>query len=882
MSHPARPARLLALLLLLAGVAVLGFGLAAHAQKGKEEEEDKNPPTKTKPRPKVEEEDTSAKKPTRRVTAPDDGVKKPARPAAIPETTDLVTAARQAKNPAVREFLESVAVPHDIVVNPRVIKRVAPVDKYLGQDPPRFAGSLTLHPLDEEWNQEKPWSVNDRMLTGVKYYEQTALSRVDEFLEKPLDSDPNRRDYVSRPDMLHVAETVLSAVLTFHDSQRAQGKREGEAFDTMEAKVKKRLFDVQLDELNLFVDGNDWDNAFAMAKRLADAYPKPEDHKVIADLLAKVISKAAEAGNYNDEQLLALRAHLKQLQERFPNATALGPIDDRLKAQADSLFQRAQNLVEKAPGERNKALEMLRRAEEIYPRLPGLHDYRLRLDNALAVLRVGVRRLPVNLSPNLAYTDAEKQAVELLFEGLVKVSYAPDGSQYYVPGLAEGQPVVLPLGRQFHIARDAYWSNDQPVTAADVRNTLRLLKDPKWSGFDPTWKELVEDMRLSNDPSRVSLTLTQGVFDPLALMTFKVLPEKPWPGFTLNANEEEKFATKPVGSGPYQLDAALTGGRYVTFTASPSYGSRPGKLGLPHIRQVQFVQGDDPVGDLLAGKVDLVTDVPTDRLAALQGPNSPVVVLPPMPNRRIYFLAANGNRFALQSPAMRKAIAHAIDRNKILDDVFRAGQKGVHKALNGPYPPDSWACDPNQGYRLSYAKSFYKEAEQAGAANKVLTLKYPDDDPRVGKAMRLIHDQVKAEIGVDLQLKPLPPDKLREQVEGSHDYDLAYYHYDYASDAYWLWPLFDPEAIGARQSNFLSYKNDGDLLQQFGRVKAFRDPEKVQTETRLLHRILFEKMPLIPLWQLDTHVAMSPALKPTPFDPLLVFTDVEQWKLEKK
>jgi ABC-type oligopeptide transport system substrate-binding subunit len=203
--------------------------------------------------------------------------------------------------------------------------------------------------------------------------------------------------------------------------------------------------------------------------------------------------------------------------------------------------------------------------------------------------------------------------------------------------------------------------------------------------------------------------------------------------------------------------------------------------------------------------------------------------------------------------------------------------------LKGPFPADSWACDPNQGYRVGYAKSFYKDAEHEGAANKVITLKYPADDPRVEKAMQLIHDQVKAEIGVDLRLKPLPLDKLREQVEGSHDYDLAYYHYDYASDAYWLWPLFDPEgAKGPRQSNFLGYINDGDLLQQFGRVKAYRDPVKVQSEMQLLHRILFDKMPLIPLWQLDSHVAMSPALKPTPFDPLLVFTDVEQWKLEKK
>ena len=40
-------------------------------------------------------------------------------------------------------------------------------------------------------------------------------------------------------------------------------------------------------------------------------------------------------------------------------------------------------------------------------------------------------------------------------------------------------------------------------------------------------------------------------------------------------------------------------------------------------------------------------------------------------------------------------------------------------------------------------------------------------------------------------------------------------------------------------------------------------------------------MPLIPLWQLDTHVAVHPSLRPAALDPLLVFDRVEDWKLEQ-
>jgi ABC-type transport system substrate-binding protein len=906
MQHPTRPAprspaRLATFVLLfLVGVGWLALALTANAQKkeeeeqtppaktkqkGKEEEEEKTT-TKPQPRPKVEEEDTSAKTaPRPRVPTPEEEGKKPPK-ASVGDIVDLVEAARKEKNPAVKEFLESVAVPHDLVVNARLIRPVAPVDKYLGQDPPRFTGSLDLRPLDDEWHEGRPWHVTSGMLTSISYYEQIAIKRVDEFLEQHLDRDPTRKTHVSRQDQLRLAEAVLASVQRFHESQAQQGKRDRDGFPDIEAALKKQLLAIQLEELDSFVAANDWDNAFALASRLSDAYPKPEDRERIATVLAKVIGEAARAGNYNDQQLLDLQGRLRQLEERFPNSAALIPINNRLKAEADALFQQAKDLVDKDKNRRQDALNMLRRAERVYPRLPGLHDYRLRLDNALAVLRVGVRDLPVNVSPNLACTDPEKQAVELLFEGLVKLAYDPSSDQYYAPGLADGQPLVLSLGRQFHLARDAYWSNDKPVTGADVRSTLKLLREPKWSGYNPLWKNFNVEARVDSDPARVTITFDQGVFDPLALMTFKVLPAEPWPNHPLTPDDEANFAQHPVGSGPYVLGekGVLDGRPYVPFTASPSYGSRAGKAGLPHIREVDFVTGDDPVQDLLAGRVDLVTDVPTARLPDLQKAGSRLVVLPPQANRRIYFLAVNARLTGLREVSLRRAIAHAIDREKILDGVFRAGQKDVHKALNGPYPPGSWAWNPDPvlKYRPDVAHAAFKDAQQAAVADKSLGLKYPAGDPLVEKAMQMVRDQVKAELGMTLQLEALPPRELREEVEARHHYDLAYYHYDYPSEAFCLWPLFDAEATGPRQSNYLGYINDGALQQQFMALRTHRDPELVQADARQLHKVFFDRMPFIPLWQLDTHVAMSKAVEARPFDPLLVFTNIDEWRLEVK
>src|SRR5689334_5661185 len=162
MSNSPRPAafrfsRLLAALLLpLLVLSLVWLTASLSAQQKKEEEEEEKTPMKAKPRPKVEEEET-APKPKRKVARPEDEETSTAKTPAktdITDAPDLMTAFRHEKNPAVRDFLNSVAEPHDIVVNPRVVKRVAPMDQYLG-NPPRFAGSMELHPFaDDEWVQD--------------------------------------------------------------------------------------------------------------------------------------------------------------------------------------------------------------------------------------------------------------------------------------------------------------------------------------------------------------------------------------------------------------------------------------------------------------------------------------------------------------------------------------------------------------------------------------------------------------------------------------------------------------------------------------------------------------------------------------------------------
>jgi peptide/nickel transport system substrate-binding protein len=343
------------------------------------------------------------------------------------------------------------------------------------------------------------------------------------------------------------------------------------------------------------------------------------------------------------------------------------------------------------------------------------------------------------------------------------------------------------------------------------------------------------------------------------------------------------FARKPIGSGPFQYQGK--DGNAVVFSANPKY-LRANKPGMPHIREIRFVHSDNPAHDFADGRLPLLLDLPTDTIASLKSLKG--VTVQTLPNRRIYFLAVNHRSRALQNEDLRRAIAHAIDRTKILNEVFRGDLKNdpmaPHHPLNGPYPQGSWACKPNLPDLFDLAKARVMAAKVKSVTTRRLSLKYPNDNPQVERACKLIRDQVALGTGLQLELEAKTPRQLHDEVEFGQDFELAYYHYDYPTDAYWLWPLFNTnaKALDRGGKNFLGYKDDSTLESLFIKSMGHRDFQEVLRLTQDIHARLYEEMPLIPLWQLDTHLAIHEDLKAVHIDPLLVFTDVEYWKLEKK
>jgi ABC-type transport system substrate-binding protein len=801
-----------------------------------------------------------------------------------PDSPKLSLDSEDNGHPDLKNLYRGLEVPHDEVT---LVGEAGPlavmlIPNWLGAGA-TFQGTIELKIYDDQWKLRNGKSVLSRNIQSVNYFEQIALAEVDKFLRSsraaPL---PGNSKTLSRQERYDAAEKVLEAVV-FAPARRV---RTGYQWKSLDRRLKEKLLDIRKDHLLFLVNDLDWDKALVLATTMAQKYSSDAAvQKEVAQNLAQLVERPLKEERYEEVQ-----KRLAALEDLPSSAGVAEPIRQRLHSKAAKFFQLAQEAQDNK--DRVKANEMIIRAGKLWPRLEGLRDFRGRLNKDHPTLGVGVRELPENFSPAAAVTDSERQAVELLFDSLLKLKDRRDseagGTQFYEPGLAVTQPLLTSRGRLFQLDRNADWSNGDRVMEADVRMTVQLLRQPDWNGFDPAWANLVESALPGHDMHQVYIGLRQGCFDPLALLTFKILPTSA----NLTRPDDKNFARHPVCSGPFQLpdrvrqDWDSHGGR-VVFVANSGY-HRSHLAGVPQIQEIHFFKSESPVDDFKDGSLHLLLDVTPQRLRDIQDESKGLtgqVSIQTLPNRRIYFLAVNHRIRSLQNEQLRKAVAHAINRNQILDDVFRGDQKSilrsVHRPLTGPFPAGSWACKPNLETRL--AAGLETQVKGLGNPGK-LSLKYPSDDPLVKEACVKIQEQVRSATGIQLDLEPRSPHQLHHEVEVDQNYELAYYSYDYASTAYWLWPLFNthPRALAPGGRNYLGYHNDGELESAFQNAMAHREFPLLQLAMHNIHEQFYQKMPFIPLWQLDTVVAVHKDLVAPNLDSLVIFSDVDKWQLMKK
>jgi peptide/nickel transport system substrate-binding protein len=757
-------------------------------------------------------------------------------------------------------------------------------------------------------------SVAKKLSTGSGFnytpFELIVVEQVDSFLAKTEST-------MDRSDQLEYAARAVAAGLRWHLVAVNNNKRVGKAWETVASQLKFRLRDLMRKRFEYLLDVKRYERADEVGLKMLSRFPN--DNEILLDVYHLQLKQTELKTKGTDADLIKLRESLL-LYERLSgkkNEGLIKTVRARLRSRAKALLDEA-----RADGRQQRsaaALSKLRMAETLDPDLPGIEDARAGLKGT--VLYVGVSKLPERMSPATATTDAERWAVELMFEGLLQTVPDPEVIRYR-PALAESLPGVMPLGRSFTLPRNLRWARDDAgqLDARDVQATLEMLREHR----DRWYSEGVEVFQAIdrvNDNFRLRLAYDRGVLEPLGRATFKVLPAHYLRDRGKSA-EDADFAKSPFGSGPFRYEGREREGAVdnprecAVFRTNPYYGQRPGKFGLPWIREIRmYVPSQSTLSrDVPAGQLHLFPDPPGDLIPRFRNDaalKDIMRVQTAATNRRIHILAINHKNADLQNDKVRQGLSAAINRDAILTEVFRSGNKDekIHEALAGPFPVKSWATPQAAREVILYkpgAGGLFTEALTGGRKIK-LSLLFDAEDPKNALVCQRIKAQVE-EASANKDGKPLvqiepqgaTTEKFREKLYQEHGYDLALTTFDYRDDLYSLAGLLDPEATGRDARNFLNYMASGTnpgeadrrLRRKIDEVRKHRDfTVKVQSLTWDIHTLFNLRVPFVPLWQLDRFIVVhkdvklhieSPnvEVKAEQLDPAVLFTGVEMWRLE--
>ena len=742
-----------------------------------------------------------------------------------------------------------------------------------------------------------------------------ALNEANELVKQKAEPRPAVENMVA-------AETLLAAALRFHEYARERQIRRGKSWDEVRDPLAARLREVRLEVLRSAIAANDAALIRDTSTRLMNAYPK--DAEVAREVAAARIGEAERLLN-STNHLDHIRAKelLDEFEARFPGAGGEGVKLARaqLREMATKAFTRAKE--KKGIGDLTTARDELARASALDPTVKGVREMQRELRVGYPILHVGVWHYPEKLSPATARLDSERQAVALMFEGLLEEIPEEDGSVRYRPGAALTLPTTVPGGRDFLLrAYERDPSGRSGFESQDVVGTLKLLetRPDTWQAYPLPW---LAGLPAPADANAVRIPFALGHPDPRALLTFKILPAR-WMKENGMAVDNPAFAEKPFGTGPFRWYSSSSPGgnapREMVFVDNPMYGRWRDRTGLPQLREIRLIEAAklNPVEAFASGKLHILPDIPTSDIEKYTGAGSGLVgrvdVVTAASNRRVHILAVNLQRSYLQSKALRQGIMMAIDREDILREVFRAGKPQFHKAMTGPYPPNSWATPKEIGGPIPIVNRDLAVARlktyMSGTAPKTdIELAFPNDDPRAEEACRRIKAHIEG-LGKDgpngrrmvINLNGMPLRELITRVEGEHRYDLAYIPFEYPDDwhPFALGAALDPSAANLGGRNWFSFlaadtnpdAEDARLGQMLMALRVHRDfSGQLVPKALEAGRLFNECVPFVPLWQLDRHTVVHRNLKvyvddtaspvrANVLNPTTLFQGIARWRLD--
>lgn len=445
---------------------------------------------------------------------------------------------------------------------------------------------------------------------------------------------------------------------------------------------------------------------------------------------------------------------------------------------------------------------------------------------------------------------------KLIFDSLLIMDF----DMKIVPLLAESLPEISPDGLTytFKLRKDVKFHSGKPLTSEDVKFTFERWLNPVTASPSAARVAVIDKVE-APDQHTVVLRLKQVSNTLLAELAT---------GFASILNKDdvlaqgENFGVRTAdGTGPFKITnwvrndhMLLT--RFDDYKWGPEYYENRGPAHIREIKHTFISEYNVRAMKLEAGEIDMILrQIPATDVARLQGSGLQVVTVPILTTRLLAFKVTIPG---LNDVNVRKAIAHAINKKEIVDNLY-GGMGAVADWPLNPNAPGS-KLDPRfvYEYNVEKAKKILDDAgwkvvdgvRQKGGVKLqnfvfISRSQYRDE-------LALIQSQL-AKINILIDIKPLESLGFWPALEAG-EHSMFHLNLPYSNADILYSYLHSSSRPRPNAHDFADPKVDELLL----KYRTAPNPADAAAATAEVQRIMMEKVLWVPLYYpLGTH-AINP------------------------
>ena len=454
--------------------------------------------------------------------------------------------------------------------------------------------------------------------------------------------------------------------------------------------------------------------------------------------------------------------------------------------------------------------------------------------------------------------------VDSIFAGLI--TYDAEGNP--INDVAESIETEDAQTYTIKIREGLKFTNDEPVLAQSFVDAWNYGAAADNEQLNSYFFEMIEGF--SYDENVPELPGLEVVDDTTFTVTL-VRPESDFPlrlGYSAyyplpaSAFEDmDAFGENPVGNGPYMLDGegSWKHNERIDLVVNPDYdGPRAPKNGGLDI--IFYASTDAAYSDLQGGNLDLIDEIPDSAVSTYESEfeghsvkqaaalNATITI----PERMAHFAGDEGK-------LRRQAISYAINRDEITEVIF-SGTRIPSKDFSSPVI-NGFSEDIPGSEVLAYdpdkAADLWAQADAIAPWSGSFDIAYNADGPNQGW-VDAVANSLKNTLGIESAGVPYPTfAEFRELITTDQmtTASRAGWQADYPALYNFLGPLFGTGA-GSNDGDYSNPEFDALLSEGLSAT----DPDEGIKKFQEAEAILFQDLPVIPLWNTAAFGAWSDKL----------------------